>query len=106
MGLVTVMEKLQLAPAAKLAPDTLKIAVDSLPADELAVCVNVDPEPQVLAAGNALMVALAITPAISMVNAPLDKALLLSVLVKVNVDVKVSPAAIMDASVLMVSVGA
>ena len=96
------MSKLQLPPATKLAPATLKIAVELL----LDVLVKAEPEPQLFAAGRLLIVALGITPAMSIVNGPSLSALPLSGLVSVKGDVKVPPAAIVDESLLIVNVGA
>lgn len=60
-GVDSVIEKLQLSPAAKLAPSTLNIAVEF----EFEVVVNVEPVPQLFAAGSAVMLVDGMTPAIS-----------------------------------------
>ena len=81
VGVVTVIEKSQLEPAARLAPCTESIALELL----FAVCVKLEPAPQLLAAGKLLMVALGMIAAMSCVKVMLVALLALSVLVMTKV---------------------
>lgn len=82
-------EKLQLSPAAKFAPLTTKITEEAL----VDVVVKVEPVPQVLVAGNVLMVVPSMIDDISWVKPILVAELAASVLVKVKVWVKLFPPA-------------
>ena len=101
-GVLKTTEKLQDAPGASEAEDTLNLAVVSLVGE----LVNVEPVPQEFAEGSVTIAPDGRTCAISMKKEIPVTELAESVLVNVNVEVKLSPATKEVPLVLIVSDGA